>query len=485
VTRSTIPTSGRSDESRRARWATIFFLAVGAVFVAVCLPIVLRGAPLADDFVNCLEPQRGGLGAALSDSLHRLGALRRAHFVEIIVTTEVCQHLPFGVAILVPLALTLTVAFLLRGLLKDLGSPTPWPEIGGAFWLLQPLGTETALWPAAIHVSLGLALAVAALRLHRSGRHGWGTVAVVGAGLSVEQVLLALPLAVWLTTPPERRRRAVMATGGVVVVLLIAFVVWPGNDPRLQTSLAERVAGAFHDPGFLGSFPALGLGLHSIPLAVLWAFPLSVAVLAVGAVSGARAGPALLVPQPVRGGRRSVERALLGGLGLIVAANVPVVLSVPHQGSPRLFAPTWLVLAGLLGVIGPRFRVRRPKLWGVAAGVFAAGALLSLALSVSVRLASGNFSEFAEEQIAAGAPDGAVVAVCGVRRTVVEPAPRGAFALHELDYDWSAREALLFYTGRRATFVLSGELWEAPCPPAGRVVVFSFSDLVARWRRSG
>src|SRR5688572_25315752 len=96
-------------------------VAVVLLFVAVCLHVVVRGAPLADDFYNCQEPQRVGLGSSLGESFERLGILRRAHLVEIILTTEVCQHLPFGIAIAVPLALTLLVAALLVGLLSDLG----------------------------------------------------------------------------------------------------------------------------------------------------------------------------------------------------------------------------------------------------------------------------------------------------------------------------------------------------------------------------
>ena len=191
----------RSGEARRSRLGLVVLLIVAALFVAVSLPVVLRGAPLADDFVNCLEPQREGLASTLGASLERLGALRKAHLLEIVLTTETCQHLPFGFAIAVPLALTLAVAMLLRGLLRDLGTPGPWPEVAGALWLLQPLGTEAALWPAALHVPLGLALALGSLLLFRRGRTVSATVAAAAALLSVEQLILALPLAAWLVTP--------------------------------------------------------------------------------------------------------------------------------------------------------------------------------------------------------------------------------------------------------------------------------------------
>jgi hypothetical protein len=196
---------GRPPPHRRRRDLVALLLAA-AGFTLLCLPVLIRGAPLADDFHNCVEPTRAGLDTFFAASTERLGAVRPARFVEILVTTGVCQHLPFGFAIAVPLALTLLVAALLRALLQDLGVPAPWPTVGAVLWLAQPLGTEAALWPAALHVPLGLALALAAVLLHRRGRHGWATVSVLGACLSAEQVILALPLAVWLTTPVERRR---------------------------------------------------------------------------------------------------------------------------------------------------------------------------------------------------------------------------------------------------------------------------------------
>jgi hypothetical protein len=166
---------------------------------------------------------------------------------------------------------------------------------------------------------------------------------------------------------------------------------------------------------------------------------------------------------------------------------VPIVFNVPHQGSPRLFAPSWLVIAGVLALIGSLLLVRRPRLWGATAGVFASAALLSLALSVWTRVESASFTESAAKQIAAEVPEGAVVGVCGVSRAVVQPAPRGAFAIHEFVYDWAARDALVYYTARRVEFRLAGELWDdRPCPGQEQVDrVVSFPDLVTRWRGDG
>jgi hypothetical protein len=108
---------------------------------------------------------------------------------------------------------------------------------------------------------------------------------------------------------------------------------------------------------------------------------------------------------------------------------VPIVLNVPHQGSPRIFAPTWLVIAGVVARTASQLHVRRPRLLSAAAGVFVPAALLSLAFSAWTRVESANFTESASHQIAAAIPDGAVVGVCGIQRAVVQPALRGAFGM--------------------------------------------------------
>jgi uncharacterized membrane protein YqjE len=472
-----------AEDGRANRLGRNVLVAVALLFLAVCLPVVVRGAPLADDFYNCLVPQRIGLGSTLAESFERLGVLRRAHVLEIVVTTEVCQHLPFGIAIAIPVILTLVVAVLLVGLVKDLGAPGPWPELAGAAWLLQPLGTESALWPAAMHVPLGLVLALAALRLHRAGHHRWGSVAVAAAALSVEQVVLALPLAVWLAAPPERRRRAVISTVVVIGMLAIAFVIWPGNDPRISATLGQRITELFADAAFLVKFPAVGVGIHSIPLAVVWAFPLSVFVLACGGLVGSWLGPALLA-HPHRHNGAQARRTVLAALGLVAAVNIPVLLAVPHQGSPRLFGPTWIVIAAMVGLLGPLVPWRRLRSSGAIAGIVVAGALLSMTFSVWVRLETASFTESASRTIARAVPDEAVVAVCGISRTVVQPAPRGAFAIHEFLDEGTAQHSLYYYEKRSARFVLAGEVWsDRSCPGTDGVDrVMSFSDLLMRWR---
>jgi hypothetical protein len=203
---------GRDPAERLGR--TIVIVAAVA-FVAIAIPVVWRGAPLADDFNNCVAPTELGIDGFVAASWQQLGAIRPARLLEILLTASVCGSLPFGIAILVPLLLTLSVALLVRGILRDLGTPKPWADVGGALWLLQPLGTEAGLWPAALHVPLGLALALLAVRLYRRGRLGWGAVANLGAAMSVEQVIFPLTLAAWLIAPPGKRRRAAIASSAV------------------------------------------------------------------------------------------------------------------------------------------------------------------------------------------------------------------------------------------------------------------------------
>jgi hypothetical protein len=460
------------------RLGQAILLTAAAVFVAISLPVVWRGALLADDFLNCMGPAELGVGGFVVDSWERLGAIRPARFLEILLTAPVCRSLPFGVAILVPVLLTLAVALLLRGLLRDLGIPKAWADIGGALWLFQPLGTEAGLWPAALHIPLGLALALGALRLYRRGHHLWAAVATLGAAWSVEQVILALPLAAWLVAPPGERRRAFLMSGVVAGLVIAGFLLWPGANPRLRAGVLERMTAVFANPAFYIGFAGVGLGVHSIPLAIQWALPWSTGVLAAGGLLGWMTGPRLAAAARAAP-RRDILRGLVVIVALLVLANVPVVLAVPQQGSPRVFTPTWLVLAAGAAFVAAAVGWRRPRLVGTGGGLFAAGAILSLAFSVSVRLHSAEFTERTAHIVAQHVPEGGSVAICGVRRTVVEPAPRGAFAVHEFIYEWSAPSAVLYYTGRRSTVHLAGELWARPCPAPGTVdVVLDFDTLL-------
>ena len=63
-------------------------------------------------------------------------------FTELSIIGGLCDKVPFGTLILIPLLVTLTTGYLLRGLLHDVGLAHPWPDIGAALWFLQPLGTE-------------------------------------------------------------------------------------------------------------------------------------------------------------------------------------------------------------------------------------------------------------------------------------------------------------------------------------------------------
>jgi hypothetical protein len=66
-----------------------------------------------------------------------------------------------------------------------------------------------------------------------------------------------------------------------------------------------------------------------------------------------------------------------------------------------------------------------------------------------------------------------------VPRTLVKPAPRGAFAVHEFIYDWAAADAVAFYSGRHVEFRLAGELWAESCPDARDVdIVVPFDELL-------
>lgn len=458
---------------------------VGLSFAAIALPVVLHGGLLGDDYFICMRPiNDGGYGDYLRVIWHDTGVVRPARFIELLLISKTCTTLPFGFAILVPLSLKFISAFLLRGLLRDLQLREPWPAIGAAVWLLEPVGTESALWPAALHVLLGLNLALAALRLFRRNVLGWGAIATAGAVLSVEQALFAMPLAVWLVVPPENRRRATAVAAVTAGIVLVAYATWPGSNPRQAVSLAERLANVASQPEWYVFFPAVGLGLYSGAIGFLWAIPWSLAIVGFGAFLGARSGPSLLVVGPGLGlGRRAFGWALLGTAALVVLVNLPLIVTEVGY-SARTFTPTWLVLSAASAMIGARVGWRRFRLIGALAGTFAAFALLSLGLSVWVRITTDRFDQAAAHWIAERTQDGDIVAVCDVERTVVEPAPLGAFHLHAFHStlgDW-----IQYHTGRVVDVRRSGErYWGSRCPDlTGADLVIDFPELVEAVERS-
>jgi hypothetical protein len=164
---------------------------------------------------------------------------------------------------------------------------------------------------------------------------------------------------------------------------------------------------------------ALAAATDELPLAYL--IPSALALAALVAV-------AVLLLLLLR--NRTLRLRVLGGLEVgqntllrfyvLHIMVLPLVATVPRQGSPRTFAPVWLVLAAAFALWG-RYIRWRPAV-RVAAGVFAAGAVASLVFSVSVRLASADLMENAALALAPRVPEGGVIAVCDVPRTVVDPA---------------------------------------------------------------
>jgi hypothetical protein len=471
----------RTQPPTRPAWV-LLTVAIG-LFVIVTLPVVLRGAPLRDDFGLCASPRWNSTAAAvLHELLLEQGAVRLpGRLLQVAFISGLCGKVPFGLLIVVPLLLTLGVALLLHGVLRDLGLPAPWPEVGAALWLLQPLGTEAAVWPVQSTIPLGLCLALITLRAARRGRLGWAAVATLGACSLLEQTIFALPLAAWLVAPARERRRAAIIIGGIVAAVLLVYLRWPGQNVRTAVALADRAGAVIAEPAWYVRFPVIGLGLYSIPMAVKWAFPLSLGVLVGGLVAGAAVGPALLDSAEPRQPRPSRTRLLLVFVALLVLVNVPLLTTLPHPDSPRTVTPTWLVLAAVAAIIGSGVRWRRPRLAAGVAGLCAAGMLLSLALSVWVRLETADFNEASARWLADHVPEGGVAAVCEVPRTVVTPAPNGAFALHEFNEPTSEEAVVLYYTGRNLKILRVGVPWKGSCPRPPEVdLSVTFSDL-RRW----
>jgi hypothetical protein len=455
-------------------------LVVAVLFVLLSLPVVVGGGPLADDYHTCVRPTEVGYDGFLGESARRLGVVRPARFIEIFVIAPLCQRVPFGLVILVPLGITLFVAFSIRGLLRDLSLPGIWPDIGGAIWLLHPVGAESALWPSALHVPLGLAAAVWALRWYRRGRYVPATVAALGAFLCAEQTILALPLAAWLVSEGQGRRRSALVCGVAAGTVLVAYVLWPGSDPRAAVPLLDRVSAIVEDPLWYLEYPVVGLGFHSIALATVWALPLSVLLLAAGGWLGIRAKRRLVTGEPpVAPDRRSLARWALAVAVLLVLINLPLMTTAGKGHDPRTFSPTWLVLAVLVPVIATRVWLPRVAWAWALGGALTAACLLSIVLSVGVRYRTAGFTEATARWIAERTTDGQVVAVCGVERAVTWPAPVGSYAINEFVYDWAAHDALLYHTGRQAEFRLAGPVWGTDCPDLdGADLVVDFDELL-------
>jgi hypothetical protein len=268
-----------------------------------------------------------------------------------------------------------------------------------------------------------------------------------------------------------------MSSAILSIGVLLAYSRWGGTTFGLAVSLPQRLENVFRGAEDYVIMPAIGLGAQSIPAAIRWAFPISVLALALGLVVGSTIFPKLL--RSTGSAERLGMRQALLALGLIVLINVPVALAFPHRHSPRIFTPTWLALALFAAIWGSRMHWKRPRLAGAAAGALIAGALLSLALSSWVRIETSILVEEAMNKIAAQSPEGSVVAVCGVTKTLVQPAPYGDFSLHE--FISHPDEAYEYYTGKTAQIRVGGYGAPSRCPDTKGVdAIFDFHDLVGR-----
>jgi hypothetical protein len=458
----------RTERHARSSAARALLLTTAGLVLLVSLPVILRGAPLADDYTACVDVARRGLADHVAWMFRFTGVVRPARYLEVALIGAACPHRALGVLIAASLLMTIGIAFIVRLLLHDLGVLSPWPELGAAVWLLQPLGAEASLWPSALHLPLGLTLALLAVALYRRGHTVAGVVAGAVACLCAEQIIFALPAAAWLITPPPRRVRALAAAAIASVLVLVAYQRWPGTDPRAPLSIGEMARNAFRAPFFYVRLPAAALGVHSVPLAIAWAFPGSVLVLGLGAAAGFGVGPRLF---GTHGNARgpggppgSMRRIGAAAVMLTVLLNIPVVVTYPHATSGRVFTPTWLMLSIVGAMAGSRVRWRRLRLAGAVGGFAAASALLCLALSAWVRVRTADIAEASFRWLGARVPQGGMLAICDVQRAMVSYAPIGDFHTSEFLHIWLAEVALRYHAGVDARVRQGGQYWDARCP---------------------
>jgi len=251
-----------SSGATNATWGWRFLFTFLLLFAVVTVPVIVNGAPLHDDFGRCVDPRKADYW---QDHWEAQGLFRPATTIEIVVTNGVCGTVPFGLVILIPWLVTIGVAFLTRSFLRELGVPSPWSEIGAGLWLLAPLGTETALWPATLHVTLGLGLALMALMSFHKGNVLLGAALGLGSYLSVEQAILALPLAAFMVSPRDKRIRAWTSSVVLSIGVLLVYSQWGGTTFGLAASLPQRIENVFRDVEEYAIMPAIGLGFSPSP----------------------------------------------------------------------------------------------------------------------------------------------------------------------------------------------------------------------------
>ena len=471
----------RSEVKRLGNFAAAHWLVIGStgLVLLVFAPALVQGGLLADDYVKCLGPiQAGGYGPFLRDIWHDTGVVRPAQIIEVLLISKTCTHLPFGLVMLVPLSLKFAAGLLLWGLLCDLRVRTPWPEVGVAMWLLEPVGTEAALWPSALHVHLGLVCALAALRLYRRGFLVSAAFASAGAALSVEQVIFALPFAVWVTGSREHRRRATAVATVLMAIVIVVYATWPGHNERQALTLGER----WHNVVAKGAWYRLLPHQRSGAVFGSARLPVGVSLQHCRGRCWGREWCATVCPSLARSDDATSRLRHRGSDGARCrCADRSRKRSTHRHGSRILGAHVYPDVARAVWRVagrGASITWRRVRAFGALAGTFAAFAILSLALSVFVRVRTDRFNRAAAEWIAARTVDGSIVAVCDVDRTVVNPAPLGAFHLHELHSEWSSW--IEYHTGRRVQIRRSGQrYWGARCPDLrGATLVISFPRLV-------
>ena len=234
---------------------------------------------------------------------------------------------------------------------------------------------------------------------------------LIGYGF-VEQVIFGSPPAAWLLSPGHQRRRALAWSAIASLTVLAVYVKWPGHSDPTAVPLLNRLVAPAQDLQWYVKYPAVGFGLHSIPVAFLWALPMSVVVVAAAALAGAWIGSPLFRPTPTSSNRAFTLPGLGAFLAVIVLINVPLLTTLPHPSSPRTFTPTWLALVIGASIAGSRIQWKQPRVAGASIYVLMSGSLLSIALSVSVRVRTADFTEASSKWVAERVPNGGSVLIC-------------------------------------------------------------------------
>ena len=106
----TVPSGARpGDAEMLGRVGRALLLTTVIAVTLVALPVIVRGAPLADDYAACVDVARRGLVDHITWMFGFTGMVRPARYLEVVLIGSLCGRVHLGLVIAVPFALTRSI----------------------------------------------------------------------------------------------------------------------------------------------------------------------------------------------------------------------------------------------------------------------------------------------------------------------------------------------------------------------------------------